>query len=279
MNSTDTQPPVIEKRHRSWSAVIAASVLVFAGVFALSVVTCVVIFLFQPETYMATVRIKVEQERPTVVLVEQSPETRDLYFLLTQLEVIQSQKILHQVIERLHLQRIWGRENAPLSLDVGYSRLRSELVVRQYRDTNLIEIAVADRDGRLAAEIANTIAEVFAQERLEVQRKQIQRGLDKLREEVEEQGQRVEAAKLKGDENRELERERRLYEVIKMRVQQMAIQQEVSRVPVEIIDRAEASQVPVLPNIARGVVRGTLIGLPLGVIFSLLTAVMLRPKS
>jgi uncharacterized protein involved in exopolysaccharide biosynthesis len=63
--------------------------------------------------------------------------------------------------------------------------------VRRFRDTSLIEITVYDHDGGKAAEIANTVAEIFERDRLEVRRQQTQKGIDKLREEVAQQLDRV----------------------------------------------------------------------------------------
>jgi capsular exopolysaccharide synthesis family protein len=74
--------------------------------------------------------------------------------------------------------------------------------VRRYRDTSLIEIGVYAPSGRQAADIANTIAEVFERDRLEVKREQTQKGVDKLRDEAVQQEQRLRAAQAKVDQLR-----------------------------------------------------------------------------
>jgi len=50
---------------------------------------------------------------------------------------------------------------------------------------------VIDHDGRLAADVANKIAEVFESDRLEVKRRQTQKGIDKLREDQTQQEEQV----------------------------------------------------------------------------------------
>lgn len=66
-------------------------------------------------------------------------------------EIIKSKKILNQVIDKL-------------SLDYTYSDLVSKISVGEVGDTSIIKISVTDTDSTLAAEIANTIADVFSQE-------------------------------------------------------------------------------------------------------------------
>jgi capsular exopolysaccharide synthesis family protein len=104
------------------------------------------------------------------------------------------------------LQEAWGG-GVKLPLDIAFKRLKSELGVRRYRDTSLIEITVYDHDGGRAAEIANTTADVFEQDRLELKKQQTQKGIDKLRDDVTQQTERVRIAQ------EEVERLRRVLEV------------------------------------------------------------------
>jgi succinoglycan biosynthesis transport protein ExoP len=180
-----------------WRVIKARRVIVFL-VFLLVVLTVFTVTLFQERVYVAATRIKVEQEKPNVAVFEQvQTAAYDPYFLQTQYEIIQSQKILYPVIERLGLQRRWGPQGAPLPLETAFRVLKQKLSVRRYRDTSLIEIAVYDRDPRLAADIANLIAEVFERDRLEVKRQQTQKGLEKLREEADQQYERLRQAQEK----------------------------------------------------------------------------------
>jgi succinoglycan biosynthesis transport protein ExoP len=179
-----------------WRVIKTRKIIIFL-VFLLVVLIVFTLTLFQPKIYMAAVRIKVEAEKPTVALFEATQVSGyDPYFLQTQYEIIQSQKILYPVILRLGLQRTWGG-GVDLPMDSALKRLKGQLSVRRYRDTSLIEIGVHGPDGRLAAEIANTIAEVFERDRLEVKRQQTQKGLDKLRDEATQQEERLRLAQEK----------------------------------------------------------------------------------
>jgi capsular exopolysaccharide synthesis family protein len=151
---------------------------------------------------MAAVRIKVEPERPTVQMEggNQMP-IYDPFFLQTQYEILQSQKVLYPVIERLNLQQHWGVD-VKLPEDMAFRRLKGALAVRRFRDTSLIEISVYDREPALAAQIANTIADYYKDERQEVKREDTQKGIDKLRDEVAQQEERVHQAQEKVEKYR-----------------------------------------------------------------------------
>jgi capsular exopolysaccharide synthesis family protein len=192
----DTTQPSPETRLHFldyWRVIRTRKVILFL-VFLLVVLTVFTLTLFQPKVYMASARIKVEPERPTVQLTG-GPEmpVYDPYFLQTQFEILQSQKILYPVIERLNLQQHWGAD-IKLPMDIAFKRLKGSVFVRRYRDTSLIEISVYDHEGGLAAEIANTIADYYKEERLEVKREDTQKGIDKLRDEVAQQEERVRQA-------------------------------------------------------------------------------------
>jgi capsular exopolysaccharide synthesis family protein len=180
-----------------WRVIKSRRIIVFM-VFLLVVLVVGTVTSFQPKIYMSAARIKVEQERLAVAVFEPTQAVGyDPFFLQTQYEIIQSQKILYPVIERLDLRKHWGGRETELPLDFAFQRLKGSLGVRRFRDTSLIEIAVYDRDARLAADIANTIAKIFEQDRLDVKRQQTQKGIDKLREEMVQQEERLRLAQEK----------------------------------------------------------------------------------
>src|ERR1039457_6686835 len=171
-----------------WRVIKTRKVIVLL-LFLLAGLTAFTVSLSLPKKYAASARIKVEPEKPTVELTGGSQASGyDPYFLRTQYQIIQSQKILYPVIEYFKLQEAWG-----LPEDIAMRRLKGQLFVRQYPDTSLIEIGMIDHDGRLAANVANKIAEVFESNGLEERRKQTQEGIDKLREDLTRQEERVHA--------------------------------------------------------------------------------------
>jgi len=183
-----------------WRVIRTRKAVVLA-VFLLVVLVASTITFLQTRIYAAATRIKVEPERPTVEVFRQElVRGYDPYFLQTQYEIIQSQKILNPVIERLNLMKIWADRHQPLavpSLDVAFTRLKGQVIVRRFRDTSLIEIAVMDEDPQLAAQIANTIADTFEKDRLQVKQDEVLKGLTKLREELAGQRKRLDDAQAK----------------------------------------------------------------------------------
>ncbi|MCX7887668.1 MAG: polysaccharide biosynthesis tyrosine autokinase [Verrucomicrobiae bacterium] len=180
-----------------WRVIKTRKAVVFV-VFLIVVLVAATVTFFQPKIYMSAARIKVEQERLTVELFQQQGYVGyDPYFLQTQYEIIQSQKILYPVVERFDLRRRWAYGGDPLPLEVAYRMLRRAMSVQRYRDTSLIEIRVFDQDPQLAADLANCIAETFEKDRLEVRRQQTLKGLAKVQEELEKQEKRVRAAQEK----------------------------------------------------------------------------------
>src|SRR5207244_8843483 len=64
---------------------------------------------------------------------------------------------------------------------------------------------------------------------------------------------------------REEEDETRSYQALKSRIEQVSIETEVPRSPVEVIDRAEAPRSPAKPNLWLNTTLGAVVGLLLGV--------------
>lgn len=179
-----------------WRVVKTRKAIVFV-VFLLVTLVAATVTYFQPKIYQAATRIKVELEQPTVSVFErQAVPTYDPFFLATQYEIIQSKKILYPVIEKMGLQEKWGAGQKP-PMELIFHRLKGRLAVRRYRDTSLIEIIVEGEQPAEAAELANVIADVFESERLESKRAQTLRGLKKLREEMDDQYKRMQAAQQK----------------------------------------------------------------------------------
>ncbi len=70
-------------------------------------------------------------------------------------EIVKSKKVLNRVIEEL-------------DLDYTYGELKSNVSVSSVQDTEIIKIAVSDKDNRQAVNIANKISTVFQDEITEI---------------------------------------------------------------------------------------------------------------
>ncbi len=139
------------------------------GIFSLVLATTVGLTFLLPEKFESLVRIRVSKDTDVAGLYEGARNTGyDPYFVLTEFEVIKSKSVLYGVITNLNLISRWSaRENIPnLSLQRAYYKLLNDMDVRQFRNTELIEVSVRSKDAMEAAEIANTIASAYREDRL-----------------------------------------------------------------------------------------------------------------
>lgn len=161
-------------------------------VFLLVVITTTAVTLILPPQYLSTVRIAVEKDNTDIagLFERQSVQVYDPYFIQTEFEKIQSRKVLYKVIEQLRLNETWAKRynsEGPLKDSETYQILKRLIDVRQTRNTSLIEISVRSEDRNEAAVLANRIAEVYRENRLNLRRDMSQAGINKLREEYTNQ--------------------------------------------------------------------------------------------
>src|SRR6185436_13335065 len=105
-----------------------------------------------------------------------------------QFETIQSKSILYQVISNLHLNTLWAQklqEEGDLRTELTYLLLKNKIDVRQSRNTSLIEVKVFSDDKNEAAVIANEIASVYRDHRLDTRKEMSTRGIKVLEQELE----------------------------------------------------------------------------------------------
>ncbi len=142
---------------------LAVSVPVF--LFVLSTATIVTLIL--PESYSSKARIKMQPATvglPGSTAQPSSAGAYDPYFIQTEFEVIQSEKILDPVVELLDLNAKWARKfhmEGKLRSDESLKILKSRIELRPVRNTSIIEITVYSDDKGEAAEIANAVAGVY----------------------------------------------------------------------------------------------------------------------
>jgi polysaccharide biosynthesis transport protein len=173
---------------------------VILAVFLLVVFTTTAITFILPESYMSTVRIAVEKDASDINPIGFAPAAGgfDPYFMATEFEKIRSKAVLYPVIEQLRLNERWAKRygsDQPLREMESFEILKRMMDVRQTRNTTLIEIRVysnaKENPGQEAAEIANKIADVYKETRLQVQGERAQRGIEALEEELRAQDIKV----------------------------------------------------------------------------------------
>jgi capsular exopolysaccharide synthesis family protein len=148
-----------------------------------------------PKIFRSSALIKVNTEQLDVDVWggQVGGPTYDPYFLRTQFQVIQSRPILYAVAERLNLAEVWGDEEK-LPREVVYNILKRSLSVNQHRDTSLIAVSCSREIAEEAARIANEVAEVYRDKRLDVKEKEMRNAIDVMAREMQKQQDRVDMA-------------------------------------------------------------------------------------
>ena len=179
-----------------WRVIRSRKEIVLA-VAILVVITGTVYTLMLPNIFAASARILVSDDAPEIdpFSTQQSYySTYNPYFLRTQFEILQSKPMLNEVINRLNLRKEWGKGGETLPLDVSHKILKNSISVFQQRDTSLIYISVKRDDPNEAAKIANELAEVYRDSRLDLAHRESRDAIDKIAEALKEQRGRVDAA-------------------------------------------------------------------------------------
>lgn len=188
-----------------WRVIRSRKEIVLAVLF-LVVITGTAYTFTLPEIYQAQTVIEVNRDK-----VEIDPFNSlaaggsgyDPYFLSTQDRIIQSKPILYEVVNRLNLQEVWGKDGEKMPKESAAAIIRHSLSVDQYRDTTLIALTVKRQDPQEAARIANELADVYRDARLDMKYKEITAAMDALSRELEKQQQKVDAAELRVEEIRQ----------------------------------------------------------------------------
>ncbi|MFM9031408.1 MAG: GumC family protein, partial [Opitutaceae bacterium] len=160
-----------------------------ALILSLVVVTTAAVTAFLPRWYLATTKIRVEKPEGEVKLFQaQGGGGYDPYFLQDQFRIMQSEKVLYPVIERLGLNArlapLLGATGALPSAVTYRYLVESMLRVESQRSSSLIEINVFAQDPRMAADIANEIARTYSADRIAVATSDQSEGLAQLRKEL-----------------------------------------------------------------------------------------------
>ena len=173
--------------------------------FLLVMITAGVTVYFLPRQYLSkvTMEVKPDNSGPLKGIFNAGGRSgMDPQFVSTQFNVLQKTEILYTVIDNLKLAEAWSMEGRQLPPQSIFAKLLSMLVLREVRNTGLIEVGVYSTDPVEAANIANTIAVVYQQKRLSDLQKNLDKGLEQLKDEVEKQRKRsdedaIEMAKIR----------------------------------------------------------------------------------
>ena len=87
---------------------------VIISVFLLIAITATVVTFILPESYSSTARIEINPDSGVIQGMTSLPSSSylpyDVYFIQTEFEIMQSEKVLGRVIETLDLNNVWGKK-------------------------------------------------------------------------------------------------------------------------------------------------------------------------
>jgi len=186
MDPLKTPPPQETKLHfLDYWRIIRIRKTIILAVFLLVALTATVVTFMLPPAFASTARIKVDRDVSDIAGFSEPryPTTYDPYFVQTELEVIQSERILTNVIQTLNLQTEWAKKYGlpRLTMPEAMRELKGRIDLRPERGTSLIEIRVFSENAKEAADLANAIAETYQEYRRD-QRRQLTLGAIKILE-------------------------------------------------------------------------------------------------
>ena len=151
-------------------------------VFLLTAVTTTVVTFLLPETYMSLSRISIEKDTSDIAPLlgmQSGPTAFDPYFIQTEFEKIQSQKVLDKVVSKCGLTEEWKRLNGGKSLTKIEARkiLEKTIDIRQFRNTSIIELRAYDRKPKWAQTIAQALAAEYQNHRKDLQEERVKKGI------------------------------------------------------------------------------------------------------
>ena len=178
-----------------WRIIRIRKTVIFA-VFLLVAATTTLVTFMLPETFSSMVRIRVEKDALDVGGIGERTQGAtgfDPFWVQDQFETIQSKVILYTVISNLNLTKKWAPKfkETELPLDLTFQLLQGQMDVRQSRNTSLIEIHALSEDKREARDLANEIAKVYKEYRLNERRLMTKGGIEMLKKQWEEQNRSV----------------------------------------------------------------------------------------
>lgn len=143
--------------------ILGATLITFIG--------AVIFYFAMPNQYLTRTRLLIKNPPQEVFL--QAQEYRDLMFmqspsesfLTTQITMIKSRQAMRRLIERMGL-RAFGDEKQSLTSDLDrlVAMLSMRIGVNMVRGTNLLDISVTLSSPVLAANVTNTLAEIYIEQ-------------------------------------------------------------------------------------------------------------------
>jgi polysaccharide biosynthesis transport protein len=203
MEPAKSQPPQETALHfLDYWRIIRIRKTVIISVFLLIAITATVVTFILPESYSSTARIEINPDSMDITGVggnmpSSSYMPYDPYFIQTEFEKMQSEKVLGRVIAALDLNDVWGKKNggAPLKTEDTIELLKQRMRLTPERSTKLIDITVYSEDKDEAARLANAIAQAYQEYRLELRNTNTLNGIRVLQKEFDSEEAQIATAR------------------------------------------------------------------------------------
>ncbi len=175
MEPAKNQPPPETSLHfLDYWRIIRIRKTVIISVFLLITITATVVTFILPASYSSTARIEINSDVSDISGIgggvqAYSGAGYDPYFIQTEFEIMQSEKVLGRVIDALDLNNKWGVKyngGTPLKTEDTMQLLKQRMNLSPERNTKLIDITVYSEDKVDAARLANGIAQAYQDYRL-----------------------------------------------------------------------------------------------------------------
>jgi capsular exopolysaccharide synthesis family protein len=182
---------------------------VIISVFLLIAITATVVTFILPESYSSTAVIEINPDATDIPGMTgglaYSGGGYDPYFIQTEFQKMQAEKVLGRVIERLDLNNKWGAKfngNVPLKTEDTMQLLKQRMSLSPERNTKLIDITVFSDDNAEAARLANGIAEAYQDYRLDLRSTNTVKGIAVLMSEFQAEEDRIQLVQSNVDQLR-----------------------------------------------------------------------------
>lgn len=170
---------------------------VILAVFLLVVITATLVTFILPESFSSIARIKVQRDVTDIDGISGGAGSRsiagyDPFFIQTEFEAIQSEKILGKVVEALDLNNVWGAKfGTKLKTTDTIGMLKGHMSLRPVRNTSLIAIEVYSEKPAEAMKIANAVADTYRDYRMDERLRMTTTGIKALEERYQEQQDKI----------------------------------------------------------------------------------------
>jgi polysaccharide biosynthesis transport protein len=177
-------------------------------VFLLVAITATLVTFMLPEMYSSMARIEINPDMSDIPNMTGSMPTSygyDPYFIQTEFEIMQSEKVLGRVIQALDLNDAWGKKynnNVPLKTEDTMEILKSRMTLSPERNTKLIDITIYSEDAGEAAQLANSIADAYQQYRIDLRNTNTLNGIAVLEQEYQAEQDKIETVQSNVDDLR-----------------------------------------------------------------------------